>query len=210
MRRKKVMKHTVIALVAASLGLLANQAIAQQESPWLVRARVIDMRTADKSDPVGGSGASNRLTVSDKTIPDVDISYFFTPNIAAELVLTTPQKHDVYLDGANIGSFKHVPPTLTLQYHFTPESKFSPYVGAGLNYTNISSVRLLNGAGSLEHKSVGLALQAGMDFKIDKHWSINLDVKKVQIRSDVYIAGVKSSVVKVDPLLVGVGVGYRF
>lgn len=204
------MKHTVIALVAASLGLLANQAIAQQESPWLVRARVIDMRTADKSDPVGGSGASNRLTVSDKTIPDVDISYFFTPNIAAELVLTTPQKHDVYLDGANIGSFKHVPPTLTLQYHFTPESKFSPYVGAGLNYTNISSVRLLNGAGSLEHKSVGLALQAGMDFKIDKHWSINLDVKKVQIRSDVYIAGVKSSVVKVDPLLVGVGVGYRF
>ena len=57
----------------------------------------------------------------DKTIPELDISYFFTPNIAAELVLTVPQEHRVYLNGTDIGSFKHLPPTLTLQYHFMPQ-----------------------------------------------------------------------------------------
>ncbi len=185
------------------------QAMAQQ-SPWLVRVRAEHLSPADKSDPLGGAGASDRLGVSSKTIPELDVSYFFTPNIAAELVLTYPQKHDVRLDGANIGSFKHLPPTLLLQYHFAPEAQFRPYLGAGVNYTRISSVNLLGGAGSLENSSVGLALQAGVDYKLDQHWSLNFDVKKVQIRSDVFISGAKVSSVKIDPLMVGVGVGYRF
>lgn len=200
---------TATVMVFAALGLFAGQAMAEQ-SPWLVRARAVHLDPADKSDPVGGVGASDRITVSSKTIPEVDISYFFTPNIAAELVLTYPQKHDVMLDGANIGTFKHLPPVLSLQYHFMPEAQFSPYVGAGINYTNISKVKLLGGAATLEHSSWGLAVQAGVDFKIDKNWSVNLDVKKVQIRSDVMSGGATISKVKVDPLLVGVGVGYRF
>jgi outer membrane protein len=68
----------------------------------------------------------------------------------------------------------------------------------------------LNGAGSLDHSSVGFAFQAGVDYKLDKNWSLNLDIKKVQIRSDVMISGAKASAVKVDPLLVGIGAGYRF
>lgn len=204
------MKKAAAVMTVLAVGCFANTAMAQEQSPWQVRARVVNIAPADKSDPVGGTGASNRLSVSDKVIPEVDISYFFTPNIAAELILTYPQKHDVKLDGAKIGTFKHLPPTLTVQYHFTPASKISPYVGVGVNYTNISSVKLLNGAGRLENDSFGLALQAGVDFKIDKNWSINLDVKKVQIRSDVFIAGAKASAVRVDPLLVGIGVGYRF
>ncbi|RZI44013.1 OmpW family protein [Herbaspirillum sp. HC18] len=202
------MKKTALILALAALGL-ASEAMAQQ-SPWQVRARVVNVNTADKSDPVGGVGAANLITVSNKTIPEVDISYFFTPNIAAELILTYPQKHDVYLSGAKIGTFKELPPTLTLQYHFAPASQVSPYVGAGVNYTRIMSVNLLNGAGDLENSSFGLALQAGVDFKIDKNWSFNVDVKKVQIRSDVMVGGAKVSAVKVDPLLVGVGLGYRF
>ncbi len=202
------MKKVALALVAISC--LANAAAAEQQSPWLVRARAVNITPADKSDPIGGVGASDRLTVSTKTIPEVDISYFFTPNIAAELVLTYPQKHDAALDGSNIGTFKHLPPTLTAQYHFSPEAKVSPYLGVGVNYTNISSVNLLNGNGTLDHHSVGLALQAGIDFKLDKHWSVNIDVKKVQIRSDVFISGNKASAMQIDPVLVGVGLGYRF
>lgn len=191
--------------------MIAGEAMAQQ-SPWLIRARVVHIDPADKSDAVPALGLpANSISVSNKTIPEVDISYFFTPNIAAELILTYPQKHNVYADGVGkIGTFKHLPPTLSLQYHFTPEAQFSPYVGAGVNYTRISSVKLLNGAGDLENDSFGLALQAGVDFKLDKNWSINLDVKKVQIRSDVMAGGVKVSKVKVDPLLIGVGIGYRF
>jgi outer membrane protein len=203
------MKKSVLALMMAVIGLVGSNVMAQ-ESPLLVRARAVYIDPANQSAPVGGAGASDRIHASTKTIPELDVSYFFTPNWAAELILTYPQKHDVTLDGAKIGSFKHLPPTLTAQYHFLPRANINPYVGAGVNYTLISSVSLLNGAGSLEHDSMGLALQAGVDFKLDKNWSINLDVKKVQIRSDVNISGVRASEVKVDPLLVGVGVGYRF
>lgn len=209
------MKKAMTAAVAMSfLGLFVTEAMAQEQSPWLVRVRAVHIDPADKSDPIPALGvtASDTLSVSSKTIPEVDISYFFTPNIAAELILTYPQKHDVMLDGTNIGTFKHLPPTLTLQYHFAPEAQFNPYLGAGVNYTNISSVHLLGGAATLEHKSFGFALQAGVDFKIDKNWSLNFDIKKVQIRSDVMLSGTgqKVSEVRIDPLLIGVGVGYRF
>lgn len=203
------MKKSSITLLVAILGL-ASGAVMAQESPWLVRARAVHIDTANKSDPVGGVGAANLIRVESKTIPELDVSYFLTPNLAAELILTYPQKHDVSLDGAKIGSFKHLPPTLTLQYHFAPGQTFSPYVGAGLNYTRISQVRLLGGAGDLENDSWGGALQAGFDVKLDRNWSLNIDVKKVQIRSDVYVGGARASKVKVDPVLFGVGVGYRF
>jgi len=102
------------------------------------------------------------------------------------------------------------PPPSSEQYHFLPGAQIDPYVGAGINYTLISKVDILNGDGRLEHDSVGAALQAGVDFRIDSRWSVDLDVKKVQIRSDVDINGAHASRVKVDPLLLGVGVGYRF
>lgn len=203
------MNKTSLKLLVALIGLMGANAMAQ-ETPWMVRARAVYIDPADKSGQVGGTGATDRISVSTKTIPEFDVSYFFTPNIAAELILTYPQKHDVKLDGAKIGTFKHLPPTLTAQYHFAPGADIQPYVGAGVNYTRISGVDLLGGKGGLEKDSFGFALQAGVDFKLDKNWTINLDVKKVQIRSDVTISGAKASDVKVDPLLIGVGVGYKF
>ncbi|MEO8599055.1 MAG: OmpW family outer membrane protein [bacterium] len=209
------MKKSSLILALVALGTVAGPVLAQQ-SPWLVRARVVNIDTANKFDATNagrGAGAgSDSVHVSNKTIPEVDISYFFTPNLAAELILTYPQKHDVTLNGNNIGTLKHLPPTLSLQYHFMPEAQFSPYVGAGINYTRVSQVNLLNGAANLEKNSVGLSLQAGVDYKLDKNWSLNLDVKKVQIRSDLSLAsdGTKLGTVKIDPWLVGVGVGYRF
>jgi len=205
------MKKSMLKLMFAALGFVGVGVPAlAQESPWLVRVRAVHLDPADKSDPVGGTGASDRLHVSSKWIPDVDVSYFFTPYLSAELLLTVPQKHDVTLDGQRIGSFRHLPPTLLAQYHFLPGAQIDPYIGAGINYTLISKVDILNGAGRLEHDSVGAALQAGVDFRIDSWWSVNLDVKKIQIRSDVDINGAHASRVKVDPLLLGVGVGYRF
>jgi len=185
------------------------QALAQ-ESPWLVRARAIQMEPDNKSSPVGGVGAADTIKVSNKTIPELDISYFFTPNFAAELILTYPQKHNVTLAGTKIGSFKHLPPTLSAQYHFAPGATFNPYLGVGVNYTRISSVKLLNGAADLENDSVGLALQAGVDFRLDEHWSLNADIKRVNIRSDVIVGGANISHLKVDPMLFALGVGYRF
>lgn len=203
------MNQPLSALVFFAFAMIAGSAAAEA-TPWLLRVRAVHLDMADKSDPVGGAGAADRLSIASKTVPEVDLSYFFTPHWAAELVATYPQKHHARLDGKDIGTFRHLPPTLLLQYHFAPQAPLKPYVGAGLNYTTMSKVRLLDGAGSLDHDSVGLALQAGLDYAIDQRWSLNLDVKKVQIRSDVYIGGARVSRVKPDPLMLGIGVGYRF
>lgn len=204
------MKHLAGAVITSIAMLAAGQSMAAENNPWLVRVRAVHLDPADKSDPVGGVGAADRLTINSKTIPEFDVSYFFTPNLAAELVLTYPQKHDVLLDGNRIGTMKHLPPMLLAQYHFLPDARIQPYVGAGLNYTTMSDVHVANDTIGLEHKSFGLALQAGADFTLDKNWSINLDLKKVRIRSDVNSGGAIISRAKIDPLLLAVGVGYRF
>lgn len=199
------MKKTMI---AAALGLMmvGGQALAQTsgDSPWLVRFRATNLDMANKNDD-GLSGVS----VNNKVIPEVDISYFFSPNLAAELVLTVPQKQKVYAGSTQVGTFKHLPPTLLLQYHFTNFQGFKPYVGAGINYTKISSVKLGGGLG-LEKDSWGTALQVGVDVPITKNWSFNVDVKKVQIRSDVFAGPAKAGTLKLDPTMASVGVGYRF
>ena len=197
------------ALSFALLAGLSTQAAAQavqQDGPWLVRLRATYLDTDTYSSAVPGVIPADGITVNSKWIPELDVTYFFTRNIAAELVLTVPQKHDVSIAGlGKIGTFKHLPPTLTAQYHFLPGATLDPYVGAGINYTLLSKVDLLDGAARLEHDSVGLALQAGVDVRIDDRWSVNLDVKKVQIRSDVEIGGARVTRVKVDPVLLEIG-----
>ena len=197
------MKKMIVLAVLAACGIGAVQA---QESPWMVRFRATHLDMANKD--ATGLG----LTVDNKTIPEVDISYFFNKNVAAELVLTVPQKqtvHSVALDNSDIGTFKHLPPTLLLQYHFTNFNGFKPYVGAGINYTKISSVDLPAGV-TLDSHSWGGALQAGVDIPLDKNWSINFDVKKIYIKTDVYSDGASAGTLKLDPIAASVGIGYRF
>ncbi len=201
-------KLATLTLLAAAL---AAPSLRAEEGPWMVRLRAVALQPANKSDAFSTVGA-DAIHVSNKTIPDLDFSYFFTKNFSAELVLTVPQEHDVTLNGAKIGTFKHLPPTLTAQWRFLPGAAFNPYVGAGLNLTLISDVKLAGGALDLDKTSVGLAAQVGADIKIAPSWYLNVDVKYVQIKSDVKDAatGAKVTTVKVDPMLYGVGVGYRF
>lgn len=198
------MKRTLLA-VAAVCALSSGAAFAQQaEGPWMVRVRAVHLDSVNKDST--GLG----LSINDKWMPELDVSYFFTPNIAAELVLTYPQKHDLRANGlGQIGSLKHLPPTLLAQYHFTNFGGFKPYVGAGVNYTRFSSVNLPLGA-TVDKNSWGPALQVGVDIPLTKQLSLNFDIKKVYIKTDVNVPGVTSGKFKVDPLLVGVGLGYRF
>jgi outer membrane protein len=219
------MKKTLLAGLIGLMGVAAaGTAMAQQsgEGPWMVRARAVNLDWANKSE--AGSGALNPtnlpadgLAASDKTIPEVDISYFFTKNLALELILTVPQKHNVNITKGPltqpIGSFRQLPPTLLLQYHFMPDAKIRPYVGAGVNYTRISSVNLQTSTGTvftLDSSSTGGALQAGFDVPISKNLSFNFDIKKIYIDTDVKISGGKVSKLNLDPLAIGVGLGWRF
>ncbi|MBN9409640.1 MAG: OmpW family protein [Burkholderiales bacterium] len=202
---KKNSAVLLAACAAASLIALPAAAQSSAEGPWLVRVRAVNLDAANKDST--GLG----LSMNDKTIPEVDISYFFTPNIATELVLTVPQKQTLSSSvlGGPIGSFKHLPPTLTVQYHFAPGASVRPYVGAGVNYTRFSSVNLPAGV-DIDRNSFGLALQAGVDIPLTRNLSLNFDVKKVQIRTDVSAAGTKIGTFKADPVLFGVGLGWRF
>lgn len=183
---------------------LATDALAEQGN-WLVRVRAIDIRPDASSGPVPG------VDVDDKWAPEVDISYFLTKNLALELILTYPQKHDVTLNGANIGTVKHLPPTLTLQYHFAPEAAFRPYVGAGINYTRFSSVNLnVPPRLDTESSSVAWALQAGFDVPVARNMVVNLDVKKVRIETNLFTPAGYLTTLKIDPLIVGVGIGWKF
>ncbi len=196
-------KHIVMAAVLAMGSVTGAYAQASGESPWLMRVRSVHLDSSNKdSTPLG-------LSINNKTFGEVDFTYFLSPNLAAELVLTTPQKQTVYAGGSEIGSFKHLPPSLLLQYHFTDLQGVKPYVGAGINYTRFSDVVLPSGV-SLDSHSWGWAFQAGLDIPLDRNWSINLDVKKAYIRSDVYVAGSSVGRFKVDPVLYAVGLGYRF
>lgn len=203
---------TAIATLAVLGAVAAAPAAAAHEAQgnWMVRLRGTYLDMAGKSDPIGGVGASDRITVNNKWIPELDVTYFFTPHIAAELVLTVPQKQNVYLDGNKIGSFTHLPPTLLVQYHFIPNGTFRPYVGAGLNFTRIWGADIANNSLTLDSWSVAPALQIGMDYKLTKNWFLNADIKKVWLSSDVKAAGVKVSNVSLDPWLFSMGVGYRF
>lgn len=199
----------VAMLAVAFAAGTATDAAQAQPLPWLVRVRAVHLDSANKD----STGLD--LSINNKVLPELDISYFFTPAWATELVLTYPQKQTIRAGGSDIGSLKHLPPTLTLQYHFTDLGKFKPYLGAGLNYTRFSSVGFAPAvqtalSPSLSRNSFGLALQAGFDYEFMPNTFFNVDVKKVKIHTDVSSAGTEVGRLKVDPWLIGIGIGRRF
>jgi len=209
-------------LVAAALAaaMFGNNVRAADDNPWEVRLRAIYLDPAQKSDAFEPLGIpSNAIHINDRWLPDLDIEYHFTPHWSSELVLTYPQSQTVTVEQSalggptDIGTFKHLPPVLTAKYNFRPEGTFRPYVGAGINLTFISDVSLqvpTVGPLTLNKTSVGPAVQAGFDWKLDEHWFLNADVKWVQLHATVKYNDAPVSQLRIDPLLWGVGIGYRF
>jgi outer membrane protein len=215
---KGVLKTGAIAMV---LNLaLAGMAATAADGSWEVRLRGIYLEPQNDSDAYAPLAIpKDAIHINAKWLPDVDIEHFFTPHWSTELVLTYPQSQTVTVEHSAlggptaIGTFKHLPPTLTAKYNLLPGGTFQPYIGAGLNLTLISNVKLnvpTVGRLDLDSTSVGPAVQAGFDYKIAERWFLNADVKWVRIRSDVKFQGTKISEVRLDPFLFGIGIGYRF
>ncbi len=209
-------------LGAAVLAILAQPAMANDRtvtgSDWLakerfqVRARVLGVVPDEESSVrAGATPLAGDIKVSNAVVPEVDLTYFFTDHIAAELIAATA-RHEMDFNGSNLGEAWILPPTLTVQYHFSRDKAFSPYVGAGVNYsflyaedagTGFSDLNVDNGAGP--------AVQAGFDYWVGDNWGLNVDVKKIWLNVDASLnnGGIKADV-DLDPWLVGVGVSYRF
>ncbi|PKQ07114.1 MAG: OmpW family protein [Alphaproteobacteria bacterium HGW-Alphaproteobacteria-11] len=176
----------------------------------MVRARMIGaIPDEDASVTVIGGNVS----VDNDWVPEVDFTWFVTDNIALELIAATT-RHDVSSSVVgSLGKVSLLPPTLTLQYHFMPKERFSPYVGAGLNYTFFYKEDAPGGiVTSIDYEnSVGYALQAGLDYALNDNWYANIDVKKIFLSTDVSInGGAITADVDLDPWIVGFGVGYKF
>jgi outer membrane protein len=203
---KKIISKLALGLLAA----LSFNAIAQ-ENPWMVRVRATDLNWENGQSTATINASGLNVNAKDKTIPELDITYFFTKNIAAELVLTYPQRVDIRSHSTSLGTVTALPPTLLAQYHFTQFGPLKPYVGAGINYTRFGS-RNLGGADeySVEKSSVGYAAQIGADYMLTKNWGINLDVKYIQIKTDVLSAGVSAGTLDLSPIATSVGVTYKF
>lgn len=210
---KKLLLTTLLS--TAALAGAASVAHADDMGDWLakerfqVRGRMLAILA--KGDGVVG-GTSLKTDVDNAYVPEVDLSYYFTKNISAELIAATA-KHSVSAGGGKVGDTWILPPTLTVQYHFTPDAAFSPYVGAGLNYSwfygedTTASYTKMGVDGGL-----GYAVQAGFDYWINKNWGLNLDVKYVDLNVDVSVnnGALHANNVDLNPLIVGAGVSYRF
>jgi outer membrane protein len=198
------MKRWILVPVALAIALASGVASAAQ-GDWLGRARVININ------PDASSSALN-LNASTETTLELDFTYFVTNNLGLELILAT-REHDITSAGTPVGSVALLPPTLTLQYHFAPDSpSFRPYVGAGINYTKFYDINLSNGTLTVDNSSWGGALQIGADFPINKQFFFNVDLKKVWIDTDVktVATGATAANFKINPLILGVGVGMKF
>lgn len=167
-------------------------------------------------DAIGGEPrASNSATAQ------LDYSYFFTPNIALNLIAATT-RHDVEVRNSALGTVDlgrvwALPPTLTLQFHPLPQSRFSPYAGLGVNYT------VFYAEGGRRNPAVddvsignswGLALNAGVDFEVAPRWALNLDVKKIlflepDVKVDTALGRINARA-DINPWVIGAGVRYRF
>ena len=209
-------------LAGVSAAMLATPAFAK-EGDVLVRARAIVVAPNERSGEVSGIPGS-KVGVGDSVMPEVDFTYMATNHIGAELIVATT-KHSVSGRGtvSGLGDVANtwvLPPTLTLQSHFAPDGKVRPYLGAGINYSIFYSAKAtpsLDAAlGATKVKlgdSVGYALQAGVDIPVGKKVFVNFDIKYIDMKTTARLtsgATLRTARVKIDPIVAGMGIGFRF
>jgi outer membrane protein len=166
-----------------------------------------------KSDNGSLANGALDVEVGSNTRPTFGFGYWLSDALKLDLLAALPFKHDVSLNGADAGEFKHLPPTLLLQYHFNPGGDICPFVGVGLNYTAVydeEPAGPIAGTDLALDNSFGLAAQLGIEFKLNEQWSIAGDVRWFDIDSDASVNGDDVGTVNVDPIGVGVFAIYRF
>jgi outer membrane protein len=222
------MKKIVVAIciVLASLNVNAQENNKDKEQKtkdfksWKVRLRGVAV-VPNESAEIGVIGGD--VAISNAYIPELDFTYFFTKNFAAELILGTA-KHDVQAiktaaGDVDLGSVYLLPPTLMAQYHFYPTADkiFQPYIGAGLNYTLFYDIKSGAVADVKYDNALGYGFQLGFDLMLSDRFFINMDAKRLFLNTDVTVDAsnlapnlIVPAKVTIDPYLIGIGIGMNF
>ncbi len=191
----------------------------------LLRVRAVVVSPTESSGSILPAFPGEEVEVTDSFAPEVDITYMATDHIGFELIAATT-KHDFSGTSGTtggigqLGSTWVLPPTLTAQYHFAPDRSVRPYIGAGINYTAFYSedatTALENAVGPTSvslSDSWGWALQAGVDIDLNDDIFLNFDIKYIDIDTTATLrtgaAGTQSVDIDLDPLVFGIGIGFR-
>lgn len=202
------MKALLPLLVVAGLGLCATSP-AHADDNWIVHVGAHVVAPASNN----GTLAGMKADIGSDFKPTVSLEYLFTPNWSVDLLASVPFRHDVRLDGQKVASTKQLPPTLGVNYHFMPDARVSPFIGAGVNYTRFFDTKgtgLLAGTVVKVDNSWGAAAHAGVDVKLADNWLFTADVRWINIGGNVLVNGADVGKARINPLVYGFSFGYRF
>ncbi|AHD10208.1 OmpW/AlkL family protein [Phaeobacter gallaeciensis] len=191
--------------LSTALAALAGPALAQSQGDWTLGVGIANVNPKSDNGTVAGAAA----TIDDDTALTFTAEYFIRDNIGIELLAASPFEHDISLNGAYTATTKHLPPTLSVNYHFPTQTKFKPFVGIGINYTTFFEESSPAGVISLDD-SVGLALNLGADWQISDRGALRVNVRYMDIETDVTLNGTKIGTAEIDPVTVGFGYVHRF
>jgi len=203
-------KLTLATALAAALAL-PLPALAHEAGDVVVRFGVHNVHP--DSDNGRLAGGALEVDIDDSMRPSMMVEYMINANLGVEVLAALPFEHDIQLNGAYAGKTRHLPPTVSLQWHFNPAGKFQPYLGLGLNYTTFFSEKAAGPIAGTDLKlddSWGLAAHAGFDVVAGNNWFWGLDVRWIDIDTDVSVDGAKVGTATVDPLVYGLYLGRRF
>lgn len=215
------MKKTLSTLALAML--VAAPAMAYEPGDWIFRGGVTQISPDASSDPVtiDGADSGGKADVEDNTQLGLTATYMLTNRLGIEVLASIPFTHTVIgteaLSGlGEIADVNVLPPTFSAIYYLTDGKKFNPYVGAGINYSLMYDEE---GKGSFSGErvklddSIGLAIQVGSDFEINKDFHVNASARWMDIETDADLTlggqAVKTTV-EIDPMVYSIMIGYSF
>jgi len=182
-------------------------------------AFIPNVSTRDWNYPAGLASAIGRspdLSASTTILPELDLSYFLTRNIALELVCCFGREWVQTAGSASalgkVGDTWFFPPQLLLQYHFTGYGPLKPYVGIGAGYVWFFDESASRTFQSLKlNGAPDIAFQAGFDYHLQGNWFLNVDFKYLALSTDwSVLSGHVTGHIDIDPIIAGAGLGYRF
>ena len=193
---------------AAILALCATGAAAQQKGDMTLGLGLAWVN------PTGDNGSLANgaldMDVGDDTQLSLTFEYFLMDNLGLEVLAATPFTNQVKGNGGDVVKVKHLPPTVSLNYHFANASRFTPFLGAGVNYTAVLDLDDQKISGLDVKDSWGLAAHLGVDYAINEKSALRLDARYIDIDLDVDLNGSDIGTVELDPWVIGMSYIWKF